>query len=69
MLSKERKEESFDLICKELVKSHQDKDDDSLYIRFCEIIQDYREVDFMNKQWDNVCNIIVEERLKNINKQ
>jgi hypothetical protein len=34
-----RSEESVKLICEYLVKCHKDKDDNSLYVRFCELLQ------------------------------
>jgi len=37
-LTKERLKESYDLISKHLVKSHDDKDENSLFVRFSEII-------------------------------
>ena len=42
MISKERKEESYKLISQHLVKSHDDGDVNSLFVRFSEIM-DYVE--------------------------
>jgi len=53
-ISKERFEESRKLIREHLVKSHNDKDDDSLFVRFSEIGQYIEDLIWEKDSWKRV---------------
>jgi len=57
-LSEERREESFDLLRKHLVRFHADKDNDSLFVRLGEIMQDFDELRFRVKSYESVLKIL-----------
>lgn len=59
-----RSEESIKLIRESLVKSHKDKDDDSLYVRFNEILQRVESLECsLDATWNGLLSI--SEQLKN----
>jgi hypothetical protein len=64
MLKKERLEETFNLISRHLVKSHIDKDDNSMFVRFSEMMQHIEELQLQLDGWNRINKFLQQHKRK-----